>query len=73
MATRFQADADFVMKEKEKGSSLDPSANPENHFTTKCGFDCTKSLVAKGKNYSKVEFPKVDLGKYLEKEKKAGK
>jgi UbiD family decarboxylase len=73
MATRFQADADFIMKEKEKGSSLDPSANPENHFTTKCGFDCTKPLIAKGKNFEKIKFPEVDLKKYLEKEKKGKK
>lgn len=65
MATRFQADVGFVMKEKEKGSSLDPSADPETHFTTKCGFDLTKPLVAKGKNYEKAEFPKVDLKDFL--------
>lgn len=69
MATRFQADVDFVMKPKEKGSSLDPSAEPETHFTTKCGFDLTKPLVAKGKNFGKAEFPKVDLKKFLKREK----
>jgi UbiD family decarboxylase len=65
MATRFQADVDFIMKAKEKGSSLDPSANPENHFTTKCGLDCTATLNAKGKDFGKEPFPKVDLKKYL--------
>ncbi len=64
MATRFQADKDFVMKDKEKGSSLDPSADPENNFTTKCGFDLTKPLVAKGKNFEKAEFPKAELKDY---------
>jgi len=65
MATRFQADVDLVMKAKEKGSSLDPSAEPETHFTTKCGFDLTRPMVAKGKNFEKETFPKADLGKYL--------
>lgn len=65
MATRFQADKDFIMKAKEKGSSLDPSAEPETHFTTKCGFDCTAPLTTKGKNYEKEPFPKVDLKNYL--------
>jgi len=65
MATRFQADIDFVMKAREKGSSLDPSAEPETHFTTKCGLDCTAPLQSKGKNFSKEPFPKVDLKKYL--------
>ncbi|MEW6295572.1 MAG: UbiD family decarboxylase [Candidatus Diapherotrites archaeon] len=66
MATRFQADTDFIMKPREKGSSLDPSADPETHFTTKCGFDLTKPLVVKGKNFGKAEFPKVELKKFLE-------
>lgn len=65
MATRFQADAKLVVKQKEKGSSLDPSAEPDTHATTKCGFDCTKPLVAKGKNFEKEPFPKIDLKKYL--------
>ena len=65
MATRFQADVDLVIKPKEKGSSLDPSADPETHFTTKVGFDLTKPLVAKGKNFEKADFPKVDMKKFL--------
>jgi len=66
MATRFQAEVDFIMKDNEKGISLDPSADPETHFTTKCGFDLTKPLVVKGKNFEKAEFPKVNLKKFLE-------
>ena len=65
LATRFQADRDFVMKGKEKGSSLDPSAEAETHLTTKCGFDCTAPLETKGKSFGKVSFPKADLKKYL--------
>lgn len=67
MATRFQGDVDMVMKEKEPGSSLDPSAAPGTKMTTKMGFDLTKPLkVIKGKNFERAEFPKVDLKKVLE-------
>lgn len=65
MATRFQADVDMIVKEKEKGSSLDPSADPQTNFTTKVGFDLTKPLSTKGKNFEKAQFPEVDLSKYL--------
>jgi 2,5-furandicarboxylate decarboxylase 1 len=66
LATRFQADKDFIVKEKEPGSSLDPSAEPGTKMTTKCGFDCTAPLEAKGKNFGKVEFPEAELKEYLE-------
>jgi len=65
MATRFQGDRDLVLKEKEKGSSLDPSADPETSFTQKVGFDCTKPLVAGKKNFERVLFPRVDIKDYL--------
>ncbi|HII54058.1 hypothetical protein COT30_02560 [Candidatus Micrarchaeota archaeon CG08_land_8_20_14_0_20_49_17] len=65
MATRFQADAGLVMKPREKGSSLDPSAEPGTCFTAKCGFDCTAPLKANGKNFGKAVFPKVDLTRFL--------
>lgn len=65
MATRFQGDVDMIVKDKEPGSSLDPSAEPGTKLTTKIGFDLTAPLVAKGKNFGKAEFPQVDLGKYF--------
>ncbi|MHA1769687.1 MAG: UbiD family decarboxylase [Candidatus Thorarchaeota archaeon] len=65
MATRFQADVDLLIKDKEPGSSLDPSAEPGTKMTTKCGFDCTKVLETKGKSFDKARFPEVDLKKYL--------
>jgi UbiD family decarboxylase len=65
MATRFQADKDLVIKEKSKGSSLDPSADPKTRETTKVGFDLTKPLVVKGKSFEKADFPKVDLKKFV--------
>ena len=65
MATRFQGDIKMVIKDKEPGSSLDPSAEPGTKMTTKIGFDLTKPLVAKGKSYDLAEFPRVDLDKYF--------
>lgn len=65
MSTRFQADKDFVMKPNEKGSSIDPSADPNTRATCKAGFDMTKPMQAHGKNFSKVGAPKVDIGKFL--------
>jgi UbiD family decarboxylase len=61
MATRFQAERGLVMLEKEQGSSLDPSAEPGTHLTTKVGFDLTRPLEARGKVFEKAEFPRVDL------------
>jgi len=65
MATRFQGDTRMVVKDKEPGSSLDPSAEPGTKMTTKIGFDLTKPLVIKGKSFEIVEFPKVDVNKYF--------
>lgn len=65
MATRFQADVDLLIKDQEPGSSLDPSAEPGTKMTTKCGFDCTKTMDTKGKSFDKAKFPEVDLKKYL--------
>ena len=65
MATRFQGDVRIVIKDKEPGSSLDPSAEPGTKMTTKIGFDLTKPLVAKGKSFDIAEFPKVDINKYF--------
>ena len=65
MATRFQADEDLLIKDREPGSSLDPSAEPGTKMTTKCGFDCTKVLETKGKSFDKARFPEVDLKKFL--------
>ncbi len=65
MATRFQGDTDLIVKPREQGSSLDPSAESGTHFTTKMGFDLTKPLVAKGKTFDRAPFPTVDLERFL--------
>ncbi len=65
MATRFQGDTNMVVRGKEPGSSLDPSAEPGTHMTTKIGFDLTKPLKATGKMFDKAAFPDVDLNRFL--------
>ena len=66
MATRFQGDEDLVVKQKERGSSLDPSAELETHLTTKIGFDLTKPLGMQGKHFEKVAYPQVELEKFVD-------
>jgi UbiD family decarboxylase len=65
MATRFQGNTQMIVKDKEPGSSLDPSSEPGTHLTTKIGFDLTKPLVPQGKTFDKAQFPQVDLRKFL--------
>jgi UbiD family decarboxylase len=68
MATRFQGDADLVIRLKEPGSSLDPSSERTesgSHLTTKLGFDLTKPLTTNGKNFDKARYPVVDIKKYI--------
>ncbi|MHA1985349.1 MAG: UbiD family decarboxylase [Promethearchaeota archaeon] len=65
LATRFQGDTRMIVKDKEPGSSLDPSAEPGTKMTTKIGFDLTKPLVVKGKSFDIAQFPKVDIKKYF--------
>jgi 2,5-furandicarboxylate decarboxylase 1 len=65
MATRFQGEDDLVMLPKEAGSSLDPSAEPGTYRTTKIGFDLTKPLAAKGKDFSRARFPEVDVKRFI--------
>jgi len=65
MATRFQGDKDMVIFEKERGSSLDPSADSETSLTTKIGFDLTKPLKNTGKSFERAQFPDIDPGQFL--------
>jgi 2,5-furandicarboxylate decarboxylase 1 len=66
MATRFQADVDLVVKAREPGSSLDPSAEAGSHLTSKLGFDLTMPLETKGKTYARAPFPAIDLSRFIE-------
>ena len=65
IATRVQADKSLVIKSNEKGSSLDPSADPHTYATSKLGVDATKPLVAHGKNFAKAEWKKVEPKDFL--------
>jgi 2,5-furandicarboxylate decarboxylase 1 len=67
MATRFQGDRQLVIKDKEPGSSLDPSSDPGAHLTTKIGFDLTKPIYTQGKTFDKVAYPEVDLARFVKK------
>jgi len=64
MATRFQGDEDLMMMARSPGSSLDPSSESETHNTCRVGFDLTRPLEAKGKQFGKAPFPQVDLRKW---------
>ncbi len=63
MATRFQADKNLYLYPKQKGSSLDPSADQMTRETCKAGFDLTMRLD-KVKKMTRTEFPKYDIKNY---------
>jgi len=65
IATRVQADKRLVIKEKQTGSSLDPSADPHTYETAKMGIDATKPLVAHGKNFEMAGWKRVDPAFYV--------
>ncbi len=65
IATRVQGDKDIVIKPNEKGSSLDPSADPNTYATCKVGVDATKPLMAHGKNFEKARFRDINLDEYI--------
>jgi 2,5-furandicarboxylate decarboxylase 1 len=65
MATRFQGDVDMIVKPREPGSSLDPSAEADTYLTTRIGFDLTKPLATHGKAFEKAHFPEVNLDDIL--------
>ena len=65
MATRFQTDRDLVWLGRERGSSLDPSAEPGTYETCKVGYDLTAPLATAGKHFARVSFPNVDLSDFL--------
>ena len=67
MATRFQGDSGLVVKTGVKGSSLDPSSNPETRETVKVGFDCTIPLNRDKADFARPEpGMKVKLDEYLD-------
>lgn len=65
LATRFQADRDLIIKKGERGSSLDPSADPITRLTTKVGFDLTKPLNEK-ERFERIKPKEIDVKKFLD-------
>ena len=67
MATRFQGDSGLVVKTGVKGSSLDPSSDPETRGTVKVGFDCTIPLDREKSDFVRPNpGMKVELEDYLD-------
>ena len=69
IATRCQADRDFVIMPNAKGSSLDPSSDQVNLLTTKVGIDATASLLKRKEGFEIAKIPgeeKTKLSDYLQ-------
>ena len=54
MVTRWQPDKDTIILSNQKGSSLDPSRNPDG-TTSKVGFDATISFDADKSGFMSVQ------------------
>lgn len=69
IATRCQADRDFIIIANAKGSSLDPSSDQDNLLTTKVGIDATATTILKAKERFEIaKIPgeeKVNLSDYV--------
>jgi anhydromevalonate phosphate decarboxylase len=68
IATRSQADRDFIVVPNAKGSSLDPSSDQTNLLTTKIGIDATASLLKSLDGFEIAKIPgeeKTRLSDYL--------
>ncbi len=67
IATRFQADKNFMVMPNQPGSSLDPSGDlteGKKATTCKAGVDATIPWGKKDKGFKKERYGTVDLGKY---------
>ncbi|MDP8889156.1 MAG: UbiD family decarboxylase [Thermoproteota archaeon] len=68
IATRCQADRDFIIIANAKGSSLDPSSDQDNLLTTKVGIDATATILKTKERFEIAKIPgeeKVNLSDYL--------
>jgi 2,5-furandicarboxylate decarboxylase 1 len=68
IATRCQADRDFIIIPNTKGSSLDPSSDQDNLLTTKVGIDATATIHKAKDRFEIAKIPgeeKVNLSDYL--------
>lgn len=68
VATRCQADRDFIIVTNVKGSSLDPSSDQTNLTTTKLGIDATATLLKPRERFEIAKIPgeeEIRLQKYF--------
>ena len=68
IATRFQADKSTIILSNQPGSSLDPSGDlseGKKATTAKAGLDATIPSSTTGKGFTKEQYRKVDLKKFL--------
>jgi 2,5-furandicarboxylate decarboxylase 1 len=68
IATRCQADRDFIIIPNVKGSSLDPSSDQDNLLTTKVGVDATATIHKPKERFEIAKIPgeeNVILSNYL--------
>jgi len=69
LATRVQADRDVMITKNRPASSLDPSAEKQagkKARTAKAGVDATIPWTKNKKDFKKISYKKVRLGKYLQ-------
>ena len=68
IATRFQADKNVVILPNQPGSSLDPSGDlteGKKATTCKMGLDATIPFGKTDKSFTKEQYQKVDLSKFM--------
>ena len=68
IATRFQADKNAIILPNQPGSSLDPSGDlteGKKATTCKAGLDATVPFGKTDKGFTKEQYRKVDLNKFL--------
>jgi 2,5-furandicarboxylate decarboxylase 1 len=68
IATRFQADKNAIILPNQHGSSLDPSGDlteGKKATTCKMGLDATIPVGKTDKSFTKEQYRKVDLNKFL--------
>jgi len=65
LATRFQGERDLVVLARQKGSSLDPSADPGTGETSKLGFDLTRPHGTDPSPFRPVPGARVEIDEYL--------
>jgi len=66
IATRVQAHKDVKIKPNQKGSSLDPSADPKTYITCKMGIDATIPVGGGRGHFEKAKYMELNINDYIE-------